>query len=155
MLSDNKTMIYRNNGIKNSIINNIINNHPNIIRTFIDKYNTLSDDVKQLVNFSKSLQDTISSLQNIVSNVKSEYNQLHMKYYECKKKLTAAETRLEQVSNTIIESDNICIICMTNSRECVYVNCGHVCACVECCERMETQCPICRQNGNFVKLIRV
>ena len=42
---------------------------------------------------------------------------------------------------------NTCIICLTNPRELVLIDCGHVCLCFECFERMpNTNCPICRKR---------
>lgn len=139
----------------NYIINNIIDNNPNILKNFMNKYNNLSDDVKDLLHFSENLQKTISSLQNTVCRVKSEYNQLQKQLTECKIELSIAENRAQQVTESSCVPENICVICMTNPRECVYVSCGHVCACIECCRQMGSQCPICRQNGNFIKLISV
>ena len=53
------------------------------------------------------------------------------------------------------DNDNLCSICMTNNRDCVYLTCGHYCACIECCEKMDLRCPICRQDGPFMKVIHV
>ena len=150
--------------IKNNknILNNVINNSPNILTKFINNYNKLSDDVKELLNYSDKLQNTICSLQNAIyslqnkiSRLKSEYNELHKQLYECKQKLSRAEARAQQITEFTTEPENICIICMTNPRECAYVNCGHVCACIDCCMAIGDKCPICRQNGNYIKLINV
>ena len=139
----------------NKNIKNIIYKYPNVLNNFLNRYNNLSDDVKQLCDFTENLQKLNMRLENTVSRVKSEYNELQKQLYECKRKLSRAEARVEQVSESSTESENICVICMTNTRECAYVTCGHVCACIECCERMGSQCPICRQDGNFIKLINV
>tara|TARA_B100000902_G_scaffold397269_1_gene460491 strand:- start:2539 stop:3045 length:507 start_codon:yes stop_codon:yes gene_type:complete len=143
----------------NNIINNIINNYPTILQNFKNKYNSLSNEVKDLCDFSDNLLKTISLLQTTVCRLKREYNELHNELhdelFQCKQKLNTVENIVQQVSETTAESDNICVICMTNPKECAYVNCGHLCACVECCNIMGSQCPICRQNGNFIKLISV
>jgi hypothetical protein len=36
-----------------------------------------------------------------------------------------------------------CVICMYESREVLFVPCGHVCSCTKCAEDIET-CPMCR-----------
>ena len=40
---------------------------------------------------------------------------------------------------------NCCVICLVNPRELVLLDCGHVCLCMDCLEKMpNTNCPICR-----------
>lgn len=41
---------------------------------------------------------------------------------------------------------NICSICLSRQRSCVFLECGHVCACVQCCDALPAPklCPICR-----------
>lgn len=40
-----------------------------------------------------------------------------------------------------------CVICLTNPRELVLLDCGHVCLCMDCFEKMpNSNCPICRNN---------
>ncbi|XP_071946349.1 mitochondrial ubiquitin ligase activator of NFKB 1-like [Antedon mediterranea] len=42
---------------------------------------------------------------------------------------------------------DVCAVCLTNPRDCVILNCGHVCACQGCTEVLNPpQCPICRQR---------
>ncbi len=49
--------------------------------------------------------------------------------------------------NSVNSEQNTCIICLTNPRELVLIDCGHVCLCFECFERMpNTNCPICRKT---------
>ncbi|XP_070573619.1 mitochondrial ubiquitin ligase activator of NFKB 1-like [Ptychodera flava] len=51
----------------------------------------------------------------------------------------------EQAENP--NGDELCIICLTNPREVVILNCGHICLCETCVEWLETRnCPICRQS---------
>ncbi|NWH68932.1 MUL1 ligase, partial [Geococcyx californianus] len=42
---------------------------------------------------------------------------------------------------------NACIVCLSNTKSCVFLECGHVCSCSECyCALPEPKkCPICRQ----------
>nr|CAB3264087.1 mitochondrial ubiquitin ligase activator of NFKB 1-like [Phallusia mammillata] len=41
-----------------------------------------------------------------------------------------------------------CVVCLTNPRECVILNCGHICICVDCLEALPTpkECPLCRSR---------
>jgi len=44
------------------------------------------------------------------------------------------------------EGQEPCIACLTNPRECVLLDCGHICMCVDCLERIPSpkECPVCR-----------
>ena len=45
------------------------------------------------------------------------------------------------------ETTSTCVICLVNPREIVLLDCGHVCLCMDCLERLpNTNCPICRTN---------
>lgn len=41
-----------------------------------------------------------------------------------------------------------CVVCLTNPREIVLLNCGHLCICADCLTQLPTPlvCPICRQS---------
>ncbi|KAM6046171.1 mitochondrial ubiquitin ligase activator of NFKB 1 [Theristicus caerulescens] len=42
---------------------------------------------------------------------------------------------------------NVCVICLSNTKSCVFLECGHVCSCSECYQAFPEpkRCPICRQ----------
>ena len=44
-----------------------------------------------------------------------------------------------------------CVVCLENFRECVLIDCGHVCLCVDCFDKLPApkKCPIC--NTKFSK----
>lgn len=43
--------------------------------------------------------------------------------------------------------ENACVVCLTNPRSCVLLDCGHVCCCFSCYQALpQPKCPICRQN---------
>ncbi|XP_028831109.1 mitochondrial ubiquitin ligase activator of nfkb 1-A [Denticeps clupeoides] len=43
--------------------------------------------------------------------------------------------------------ENSCVICLSNPRSCVLLDCGHVCCCFSCYQALpQPTCPICRQN---------
>ncbi|XP_023147103.1 mitochondrial ubiquitin ligase activator of nfkb 1-A isoform X1 [Amphiprion ocellaris] len=47
--------------------------------------------------------------------------------------------------------DNICVICLTQPRNCILLDCGHVCCCYTCYQALpQCRCPICRQRINRV-----
>lgn len=43
---------------------------------------------------------------------------------------------------------NACVVCIENPRECVLLDCGHICICVDCFEKLPRplRCPICRED---------
>ncbi|KAJ2664031.1 hypothetical protein IWW48_001043 [Coemansia sp. RSA 1200] len=53
--------------------------------------------------------------------------------------------------------DDVCKICWDASINCVFLNCGHMCTCLECGNRIvesdRRECPICR--GHIVKVVHV
>lgn len=42
-------------------------------------------------------------------------------------------------------SDRECVVCMTNTINCVFLPCGHLKTCMECAHKLNN-CPICRQK---------
>lgn len=44
--------------------------------------------------------------------------------------------------------DQTCVVCLTNPRELVFLECGHICSCADCAEILPSpkKCPICRQD---------
>lgn len=43
--------------------------------------------------------------------------------------------------------ENACIICLSNQRNCILLECGHVCCCFSCYQSLPRHlCPICRQD---------
>ena len=57
-------------------------------------------------------------------------------------------------------NDNeLCCICVTNIKNCAYINCGHMCICDECMnnnkyKKWENKCPLCKKNGKIIKIWR-
>ncbi|KAM6998929.1 mitochondrial ubiquitin ligase activator of NFKB 1 [Passerculus sandwichensis] len=43
---------------------------------------------------------------------------------------------------------NACVVCLSSTKSCVFLECGHVCSCHECYQALPTpkKCPICRQG---------
>lgn len=42
---------------------------------------------------------------------------------------------------------NACVVCLSNAKSCVFLECGHVCSCSECYRALPEpkRCPVCRQ----------
>lgn len=42
---------------------------------------------------------------------------------------------------------NVCVICLGEPRDCILLNCAHVCCCFVCYQALpQKKCPICRQD---------
>lgn len=53
----------------------------------------------------------------------------------------AAESRPED------HVENACVICLSRPRDCILLDCGHVCCCFSCYRALSyCRCPICRQD---------
>uniref|UniRef100_A0A8C5QBT7 RING-type E3 ubiquitin transferase n=1 Tax=Leptobrachium leishanense TaxID=445787 RepID=A0A8C5QBT7_9ANUR len=57
-----------------------------------------------------------------------------------------AKARLEEEGGDEIR--NPCVICLSSEKSCVFLECGHVCACFSCYQALPgpKQCPICRNS---------
>lgn len=43
--------------------------------------------------------------------------------------------------------ENACVICLSRPRNCILLDCGHMCCCYNCYQALShSQCPICRQE---------
>ncbi|XP_026169302.1 mitochondrial ubiquitin ligase activator of nfkb 1-A [Mastacembelus armatus] len=46
-----------------------------------------------------------------------------------------------------VQIENACVICLSQPRNCILLDCGHVCCCHNCYQALpQRRCPICRQN---------
>lgn len=51
------------------------------------------------------------------------------------------------------EEDNACSICMDKEKCMAFINCGHMCICETCTQRVD-KCPICRTQGPIIKIYK-
>ena len=60
------------------------------------------------------------------------------------------ELRAARESGNYNEGDDAqgCVICISNPREVVLLDCGHICLCLSCADALPHPrlCPMCRQN---------
>lgn len=77
------------------------------------------------------------------------YRQLKLRWEEEKMRrefelMGAGNSGLEENGEDV--SENACVICLSNPRSCVLLDCGHVCCCFGCYQALpQPYCPICRQ----------
>ncbi|MEE6482163.1 hypothetical protein FKM82_013165 [Ascaphus truei] len=62
------------------------------------------------------------------------------------KEFQEAKARLEEEGGE--DLPNACIICLSNEKSCVFLECGHVCSCFDCYQSLPDpkKCPICRNT---------
>jgi len=53
---------------------------------------------------------------------------------------------VDRSSQGTINEGDLCVVCLTNPREVVLLDCGHVCICIDCLEALPSplKCPVCR-----------
>jgi hypothetical protein len=59
----------------------------------------------------------------------------------------APEPESEDESEVDPESQNLCVVCLSEKRKFLCVPCGHLCLCNDCAELLQNskKCPLCRQ----------
>lgn len=172
-LANNSATWYRNKYIGN-IINNLYNNNTvrndnyndhcdyddeyidgpnrineNIIQRLKQRFNVLDYDVKQLVAYADRLLCTVKNHEQTIYIMNSDLKNMHNSLCHHEKRAKTAEDKIAEIASP----ESICCICMEAPREMVYINCGHLCACVKCEERIDNKCPICRVSSRAIRVI--
>ena len=167
--------IIDNNNINNIIIDNRIDNKIDVshedeypqqstiswlFHRFNVKYNSLCHDVKKLLNAVSYMNNLLITYKQTLHETRTRMQLANIKMHFMEKTLNKSKKKIEHLEKSVsefnqsISPDDICSICMSAPKSCVYTTCGHLCACYTCCERMGNQCPICRQEGSFIRIIK-
>lgn len=132
------------------------------------------------INFPDPYEGTIQSEIDIIESESESESESEKKYSEDEKereneriKITRIISELyklldtslyENVENTENNNlyssikgkdneNNLCIICCEKDRNCVFVDCNHVCSCMDCSKKLK-KCPLCRSEiTNVIRLI--
>jgi hypothetical protein len=128
------------------------NENNSILYRVKQRFNLLEYDVKQLVAYAESLLCTVRNHEQTIYRMNNDLNEMHSQIIVQKQRARDAEIKCVELSKYSPE-DNTCCICMTNPRDMVYINCGHLCICLECEKRLDEKCPICRTNGRAINII--
>lgn len=117
------------------------------LEDFIDDNNIYRND-----NIIKS-----NNLNNYINNVKNNSNLIA--HYEEQVKVLDDEikelkTKLAQAERSASTTENLCCVCMTENTTHANRSCGHMCVCEVCSYHLEYKCPICRAEGEFIKIIK-
>uniref|UniRef100_A0A3Q3JYA7 RING-type E3 ubiquitin transferase n=2 Tax=Monopterus albus TaxID=43700 RepID=A0A3Q3JYA7_MONAL len=68
----------------------------------------------------------------------------HLKVCWERAAVTGPEDPQDGTENRI---ENACVICLSQPRNCILLDCGHACCCYNCYQALpDHRCPICRQN---------
>lgn len=154
-------------------VNNIVENSQNILnylnrlkeeRANEDNYKNnkfnyitcVKDFIYVLINKITDLSKYIYELETQRSNMKQCHNKMSDEIYKLNKKITEQEEEIktfaEICKDSLIE-ENTCNICFTKAKTHINTTCGHKSVCYSCSEKLENKCPICRSNGNFIRII--
>ena len=125
-----------------------------------DNYNNyitcVKDFIYVLINKITDLSKYIYELETQRSNMKQCHNKMSDEIYKLNKKITEQEEEIktfaEICKDSLIE-ENTCNICFTKAKTHINTTCGHKSVCYSCSEKLENKCPICRSNGNFIRII--
>jgi len=71
--------------------------------------------------------------------------------YESRRLLAELRERRQQLSSTdtdVTSPTSMCVVCLSEPREVVLLDCGHICLCGDCAAALPLPkvCPICRQQ---------
>ena len=139
---DHKTNL--TNKCKNSIniIKNILHNIPNTD----DNINNMSCEVDVRPKFMRYLWMTVKQLQEQSSRQQKEIHTLIAETNFLKYKLVEQEEARLTV-------DDQCCVCLTKKKDHAFTGCGHMCVCGDCADRCWNKCPLCRSEGNYMRII--
>ena len=130
----------------NNLYYNNLNNLNNLYDSDFDNLNNLCDsdfdNLCDLITIIKNCKITINirenkiiKLQEQIINLKKEINQFY-----------------EQSTNSNTTEKTKCCVCLEQPSNFANNICGHLCLCSNCVNQVE-KCPICRQEGRFIKII--
>ena len=137
-------------------ISSLVEDPENYMDSLKNKYNMLLPETKKIFNYTYDLFKKNKELEISIKKLKDDYYRLNTKCLEHINRVFDYKKELDNIKKSKEEEDtNKCCICMESPREYIYVNCGHLCGCYECCTRIGNNCPICRQEGKFIKVINV
>ncbi|XP_068099316.1 mitochondrial ubiquitin ligase activator of NFKB 1 [Hyperolius riggenbachi] len=75
------------------------------------------------------------------------------RHHQEKRRLERLKREFEEASARLRDDDeeearNVCTVCLSNQKSCVFLECGHVCSCYDCYQALPVpkMCPICRNS---------
>lgn len=131
---------------KNSIniIKNIINNIPD--EDEADNNNNNNNqccEVDVRPKFMRYLLTTIEQFKEHYDRQQEKIQELIAENYFLK---------IKPQEEAIVTDDDQCCVCMTKKKDHAFTGCGHMCVCGDCVDRCENKCPLCRTEGNYMRI---
>lgn len=143
------------NKIKKNNYNNNNINYTNINK-YINNINIYNDGLGIESQIESSFVKIICMLVKKTKTLETELQQLERKYNDlicCQPAHMISSTRCEVAR--IDETLSKCCICMDNEKEYAYVNCGHMCVCIDCQKgEWKNKCPLCKTPGACIKIFK-
>lgn len=147
---DNNYLDYDyNSNYDDEYIDGPIYANESIIQRVKRRFNLLDYDIKHLVAYAESLLCTVRNHEQTIYRMNGDLNIAQDRVYNLENRAKTAEQKIAD----IIPPETICCICMDSPREMVYINCGHLCACIKCERRIDDKCPICRVSSPAIRVI--
>ncbi|CAL1541456.1 unnamed protein product [Lymnaea stagnalis] len=76
-----------------------------------------------------------------------EQNRRREEFEEIRRSIAASRSRvMNNDPQGEVRDEETCVVCLTNARQVIVLNCGHICLCAQCAELLPSprRCPVCR-----------
>lgn len=129
-------------GKPTSYIKKIIKSHgrPLIIQKYFNGTQIIK--LEKPVTITKAIENKLLNQDKFPSEIKTNMDNIKPNY-----------------GDNLDDDINLCCICLVNTRNTVFVGCGHICCCFDCINGLcnnnintPLDCPICRTNSNVIKI---
>jgi len=138
------------------IIKNIKNNLEHIENLEnIDKfsYNKLKKIIFVMLNQVETQLHEIKNLELYLTNNYDPYKNYKKQQIIYNNKILKLEKEIDDLKKESEYKPNTCSVCLTETSNYINTTCGHLCVCEACSYQLDNKCPICRQDGTFIKMI--
>lgn len=119
----------------------------NIDKNYIDK-NYIKNNINKIINNNSSNN---SNLVCLLEKYQKKEKELLKHVKELENMTHELEKSLEEQHCVGIE-DYTCNICMDSKKTHAFNMCGHLCVCKNCGDKC-VRCPLCRTEGQLIKII--
>lgn len=134
---DNNEYIYKKH--KNRKKNNNINDNNKINDNLINYDKNKVDDILRTIVIELEKENN-----KHIINLKNKINKLEHDIVTLQKRLNAHQTT--------ISVEQQCCVCMIQPKNHANTTCGHMSVCEYCSNRLDNKCPICKQDGIFIRI---
>ena len=107
---------------------------------------------------SDSIRRDMQSVNDKIGNMLYEYSEMkkQIEPIEPIETIKSNDTDTHQTQIIDLDVSNLCLICMTNKKDVVFLKCKHLCVCSKCVEMItKQQCPLCRTKYESSDIMKV